>query len=131
MDKQLDLDVQLALACLMFLPHSMRGSRTAAMLTEAMRDPELARELQNQPRAVFERRCGLVIPAATNIEVHFSTTDSIQLVLPISAVSEQLARIEAEITDADLLSEGLKVTSPDLTGVAKEPPGDAYVKPRK
>ena len=131
MDKQLDLDVQLALACLMFLPYSMRSSRTAAMLTEAMRDPELARELQEHPRAVFERRCGHIIPATASIEVHFSTNDSIRLVLPISSASEQPARTKAEITDADLLSEGVKSSSPDLTAVAKEPPGAAYVKPRK
>src|ERR1700674_1111431 len=104
MDKQLDLDVQLALACLMFLPHSIRGSRTAAMLMEAIRNADRARELQDHPRAVFERRCGHIIPAATSIEVHFSTADSIHLVLPLYSASADVVDIETEITDEDLLS---------------------------
>ena len=100
--KQLEPEVQLALACLIFLPSSMRGSRIVAMLTEAIRNPALARELQANPRAVFERRCGHIIPVDTSIEVHLSTADSIHLVLPIS--SAQPAHTQSEITDEDLLS---------------------------
>lgn len=131
MDKRFEHDVQLALACLMFLPDSMRSSRIAAMLAEAMRNPELARELHEHPRAVFEQRCGHPIPASTGVEVHFSTADSIHLVLPLSSRSAEPADAKVDITDEDLLSEGLKSDAPELTGIAKEPPGEAYVKPRK
>jgi len=129
MDKQ--LDVQLALACLMFIPGSMRSSRVAAMLAEAMRNPELARELQEHPRQVLEQRCGHIIPATTSIEVHFSTEESIHLILPLSSRSAEPADAAAEITDEDLRSEGLESDAPEPTAIAKKPPGAAYVKPRK
>ncbi len=128
MDKQIEHDVQLALACLMFLPPSMRSSRIAAMLAEAMRNPELARELQEHPRAVFEQRCGHLIPPSTSIEVHLSTADSIHLVLPLS--SAHLAHAQAEITDDDLLSENVS-DARELTAIAEAPPRDAYVKAGK
>ena len=127
MDK---LNAQLALTCVLFLPPSMRSARIATMLAEAMRNPELARELQDDPRQVFERRCGYVIPAAARIEVHLSTPDSIHLVLPPLPASTEPANIKAEITDEDLLSEGLSGAR-DLTAVAKAPPRDAYVKADK
>jgi hypothetical protein len=132
MDERPKLDAQLALACMLFLPPSMRSSRIVAMLTEAMRKPELARELKEHPREVFERRCGQVIPSDTSIEVHFSTANSIQLVLPLSSLSAQPgdAKPEIEITDEDLISEGL-ANARDLTAVAKTPPPDAYVKAGK
>jgi hypothetical protein len=130
MDEQAKLDMQLALTCLTFLPASMRSSRTAAMLTEAIRNPELARELEEHPREVFERRCGQVIPATTGIEVHLSTADSIHVVLPLSSRLAEPAQTKVEITDEDLLSEGL-ASARELTAVAKAPPREAYVKPRK
>jgi hypothetical protein len=100
------------------------------MLTEAMRNPELARELKAHPRQVFERRCGQVIPPQMNIEVHLSMADSVHLVLPLSSASAQSEETKVEITDEDLTSEGL-ANARDLTAVAKTPPPDAYVKPAK
>lgn len=126
MDK---LNAQLALTCTLLLPPSMRSSRIATMLAEAMRNPELARELQEHPRQVFERRCGYVIPADASIEVHISTPDSIHLVLPPMPAAGP-ANIKAEIGDEDLLSEGLSGAR-ELTAVAKAPPRDAYVKAGK
>jgi hypothetical protein len=126
MNQQPKLDAQLALACLMFIPPSMRSSRVAAMLAEAMRNPELARELQQNPRVVFERRCGQTIPADASIEIHFSTPDSIHLVLPLSSRSAEPSHTPVEISDEDLLSEGL--SAGELTAVAKWPPLDGYVK---
>ncbi len=130
MDQPPKFDAQLALACMMFIPPSMRSSRVAAMLVEAMRNPEFARELQEHPRAVFERRCGQIIPAATSIEVHFSTADSIHLVLPLSSRSAEPAQTTVEITDEDLLSERLS-DADRLTAVAKWPPPDGYLKAGK
>ena len=124
------LDAQLALACMLFVPPSMRSSRVVAMLTEAMRNPDLARELQEHPRQVFERRCGQVVPSDVSIEVHFSTANCVHLVLPLSSASAESAETKVEITDEDLISEGLANTR-DLTAVAKTPPPDAYVKAGK
>jgi hypothetical protein len=130
MDEQPKLDAQLGLACLMFLPPSLRSSRIAAMLTEAMRNPELARELQENPRQVLERRCGQIIPAGASIEVHLSTADSIHLVLPLSSRLAEPAHTKVEITDEDLVSEGLSGARA-LTAVAQSPPLDGYVKAGK
>ena len=102
MDERPKLDAQLALACMLFLPPSMRSSRIVAMLTEAMRNPELAHELKTHPRQVFERRCGQVIPSDISIEVHLSTADSIHLVLPLASVSAHPEETKVEITDEDL-----------------------------
>jgi hypothetical protein len=130
MDERPKLDAQLALACMLFLPPSMRSSRVVAILTEAIRNPDLARELKAHPRQVFERRCGQVLPSDISLEVHLSTSNSIHLVLPLSTASAQSEEPKVEITDEDLLSEGL-ANARDLTAVAKTPPLDAYVKAGK
>ncbi len=130
MGEQPKLEVQLVLACVLSIPASMRSSRVVAMLTEAMRNPDFARELQKNPREVFERRCGIVIPAETTLEVHLSSADSVHLVLPPASVSTKRADGRVEISDEDLLSEGLS-NARDLRHVAKTPPLEAYVKAGK